>query len=60
MPDAATTQAMLSPDATWTGVLLLGSAGLFLAALVIGLASRAIAPEAYDDTGPQDEPDDTD
>ena len=52
-----TTQAFLSPDATWVGVLLLGIAGLFLAALTIGLISRQISPEAYDDTGPSDEPD---
>ena len=56
MPGAST-QTFLSPDATWVGVLLLLIAGLFLAALVVGVASRALAPEAYDDTGPSDEPD---
>ncbi|HEX8322747.1 MAG TPA: hypothetical protein VF595_02425 [Tepidisphaeraceae bacterium] len=55
-PDA-TTQAFLSPDATWVGVLLLVIAGLFLAAVVVGRVSRAVAPEAYDDTGPHNEPD---
>jgi hypothetical protein len=29
---------------------------LFLAAIVVGLISRAVAPEHYNDTGPQDEP----
>ena len=53
----ATTQAFLSPDATWVGVLLLVIAGLFLAAVVVGRVSRAVAPEAYDDTGPHNEPD---
>lgn len=52
-----TTQTFLSPDATWVGVLLLAIAGLFLAALVVGLISRTVAPEAYHDTGPSDEPD---
>ena len=48
----------LTSDATWVGVLLLCAAGLTLAALVVGLTSRAVAPHAYSDTGPQDEPDD--
>ena len=50
------TQPFLPPDATWVGVMLLVIAGLFLAAVVVGKASRMLSPEAYDDTGPQDEP----
>jgi hypothetical protein len=48
----------LPADATWVGVLLLLVAGLFLAALVVGLVARHIAPEAYRDTVRTDEPDD--
>lgn len=50
-------QAFLPNDATWVGVVLLITAGLFLAAIVVGLVSRATSPEAYDDTGPHNEPD---
>ena len=50
------TQPFLPADATWVGVLLLAAAGLFLAAAVVGIASRTLSPEAYADLGPQDEP----
>ena len=48
---------LLPTDATWVGVMLLLVAGLFLAAIVVGLVGRSIAPEAYDDTVRTEEPD---
>ncbi|MGC4034042.1 MAG: hypothetical protein QM754_20365 [Tepidisphaeraceae bacterium] len=50
-------RTILPSDATWVGVVLLVTAGLFLAAIVVGVVSRATSPEAYDDTGPHNEPD---
>jgi hypothetical protein len=35
-------------DATWAGVLIILIAGLFLAALAVGIAARAVMPEHYD------------
>ncbi len=38
---------MLPPDATWAGVLLLLIAGLFIAAITIGLLARVVLPERF-------------
>jgi hypothetical protein len=43
----ATTQSFLPQDATWAGVVLLIVGGLFLAAIVIGIAARTLMPEKY-------------
>jgi hypothetical protein len=43
-------------DATWAGVLLILVGGLFLAALAVGIAARAVMPEHYEelvDEGPE-------
>jgi hypothetical protein len=44
-----TTQSMLSPDATWAGVMLLIIGGLFLGAITIGIVARLLSPERYDE-----------
>jgi hypothetical protein len=49
MPPDPTTQSMLPADATWSGVVLLVIAGLFLAAITIGIVSRLVLPERYAD-----------
>ena len=36
-------------DATWAGVLLILVGGLFLAALAVGVAARAVMPEHYEE-----------
>lgn len=47
-----TTQSMLSPDATWAGVMLLIIGGLFLGAITIGIVARLLSPERYDEPTP--------
>jgi hypothetical protein len=42
-----TTQNFLPADATWSGVVILIAAGLFLAAIVIGIVARLVMPEKY-------------
>jgi hypothetical protein len=45
MPDAS---VLFPADATWAGILLILVGGLFLAALAVGVAARAVMPEHYD------------
>jgi hypothetical protein len=47
---------LFPPDATWAGVLLILIGGLFLAALAVGVAARAVMPEHYEPTTEPDEP----
>lgn len=47
MQTDAVTETMLPADATWAGAVLLAIAGLFLAALVIGIVARLVMPERY-------------
>ncbi len=53
MPTDPTTQAMLPPDATWAGVILLLIGGLFLAGITIGVVARIVLPERYGEPPPQ-------
>jgi len=39
---------LLPPDATWAGIVLILIGGLFLAALAVGIAARAVMPEHYE------------
>ena len=46
LPTSDDTHPLYSNDATWVGGMVVGAAGLFLAAMVIGPIVRAEAPNA--------------
>jgi hypothetical protein len=47
MTSDADMNAFITSDAVWTGVILIGIAGFFLAATAIGIMARLVMPEVY-------------